>query len=453
MKLSKIASQVIKENDVKVESLSQEFEVTEPVLEYLRETVNKLNVKAAKWRVPGLKIEIVRERNEEKKDVSPWGDEEVMGVIKYFTIKIIGDVPRVDGFEFVGKIEHTPSGGNILNIAPGSSVKNLPEVYKTIKGECDVCKSNRERFNTFILQLEKDTDRFPDKKAGDLIQVGSGCLKRFLPNIDVTVLVNYAKMLAGIRSLKDSEPKDVDGGERSGPNAYKNHIPTDTLLKYVILAYVGTGKFISKKKADFDNGEVPTSEEALNMMFNTEREENYIIKKIKNNPTILQHAKELEEKVKSWMQSTNFNDFSKNNPDFANYYHNVNLLSKSPTIQVRNSGYFASILSLYLRHHKPDTEKKEDSEKTFVGKVGERINFHGKLLGMKSFPNKFGGGNIVLYKFEDLDGNRLEWWSSVDTGFIQGETYSLSGLVKDHKIDNYSKLPTTVVKNVKVNKM
>jgi len=452
MKLSKIASQVIKENDVKLDSLSQEFEVSEPTLESLKDAVDKLNVKAAKWKVPPLKIDVVSERTENTTEKSPWGDDEVVGITKFLTIKIVGDVPRVDGFEFVGKIEHTPTGENILNIAPGSPVKNLPELYRNIKGKCDVCQSNRERFNTFVLQLEKESEKFPDKKAGDLIQVGSGCLKRFLPNMSVDSLVNYAKMLSGIRLMKDEEPKDSLRGDKSAPDQYKNHIPTDILLKYVILAYVGTGKFVSKKKVDIASGEISTAEEALKMMFDKDREENNIVKRLKANPHLLDHAKDLEGKVKTWMEATNFNDFSKSNPIFSDYYHNINILSKSPTINTRNVGYFASILSTYLRNNKPSNEKTEDSEKTFVGRIGERINFHGKLLSMKSFPSKF-GSNVTLYKFENLDGNRIDWWSSLDPGFIQGEIYSLSGLVKEHKIDGYTKLPTTMVKNVKINKM
>lgn len=453
MKLSKLATQILQENEVKVDNLSEEFELDEVQLEFLQAAVNKLNLKAAKWGVPGLKVHVVKEREEDNKKVSAWGDEEVIGVRKFFIVKIEGDAPRVEGFGFIGKIEHAPGGENILNIAPSSPIKNLPDIYKTIKGSCDVCQSNRERFNTFILQLEKDSDKFPDKKAGDLIQVGSACLKRFLPNIDVNILINYAKMLAGIRSIKGGgeDDQDFQGKDKSVPDSTRNHIPTDTLLKYVILAYVGTGKFISKKKADFENGEIPTSEEALNMMYNKLGDEHPLIQKINTNKTILQHSKDLYDKVKQWMEITNFDEFSKNNPDFANYYHNINVLSKARTIQMKNSGYFASILAIYLRHHKELNQSKDEFPKTYVGTVGGKISFHGKVIKMKSFNTKY--GMSTLYVFQDLDGNFLNWWSSTDPGFIEGETYPMTAKVKSHQVDNYSKQPTTTVTHVQVKNM
>jgi len=455
MNLTGVAKQIISENEVQLDDLSQEFEVPQAGLDFLQTKLEKLNRKAAQWSVPGLTLKIIKEREEPIKKSSIWGGEpEIVGHKKYYTVALDGKPPQVEGYTFIAKIQHTTGGENILNVAPGSPIKNPPEIYHTVKGECDVCKEKRERFNTFILQMDKDNDeKFPDKKKGELIQVGSSCLGRFLPGISVNALINYAKLIEDIRQARQTqwEDDDFESGEHeySGPNPWKRHAPTETLMKYICLVYTVRGKYISKSKQQF--GEMPTSDEALSTMF-ARKPDTYIHKRIKENETFLTQAQDLSAKVVEWMKQTDFTKMT-TNPEWTNFYHSLNVVAHAPTIDTKNVGYLAAVLSTYNREESKKQQQLPKGQKKYVGTIGQRITFNGKMTYTKSFPSQWGRGMVTLYRFEDLDGNNIQWWSSKSLNLQVGQTYPISGLVKSHEVDKYNKQPTTVIKNGKLEKM
>jgi hypothetical protein len=458
MKLSEIAKTIIQENEIQVDDLSQSIEVSESGLEFLRGKIAKLNEKAARWGVPKMELKVISERKEPVKRTDIWGREELVREKLFYTVSIVGDTPKVEGYAFIAKVQHSTGGENILNIAPGSPVRNLPEIFRTAKSECDVCKQSRERFNTFVLQLDKeDQQRFPDKKVGDLIQVGSACLKRFLPGISVDALIHYAQMLEDIRAYKDGSEGDWDddenGRERNAPNAYKNHIYTETLMKYIALTYVVRGKYVPKSKADSDN--TPTSQEAAEAMFNfdsksTDNTGGHVYRMVKGNPSLMKQAEELSSKVTHWMKNTNFTDMVPAGSEWSDYYHNLNVVSKALTTSTRNIGYLAGVFQNYLKKEGMKEKEAAAKGKGYIGKVGEKVSFNGLVRGVKSFPSTFARNAMVyLYTFEDLDGNNVKWFSSKDMGFEEGQRYPLIGKVKTQEIDKYTKQPTTVVTHVK----
>lgn len=447
-----ITKQILLENEIKVDDLSNETELSESGYEFLKSKVEKLNTKAIKWHVPSLELKITGEREEPIKRVK-FGKEEIVGSKKYITIKITGDAPHIEGYTFIAKVQHTTGGENILNIAPDSPIKNLPEIFKSAKSECDVCKQNRERFNTFILQLQKeDVERFPDKKVGDLIQVGSGCLKRFLPAISINALIEYAQIIEELRLYRENSTGDdwnENDGERSAPNAYKNHINTETLMKYIVITYNFEGKYIPKSQSSIENR--PTSEEALNLMFDRKKQQ-FLDDELIKRPALLRQAEEMTAKVVHWMKNTDFNELNKS-PDWENYYHNLNVVAHASSIDSKNAGYLGGVFQSYLRQ-----EKQKESEKTapgggYVGKIGEKIRFNGILKSQRAFPSRFGSGTIHLYNFEDLDNNKIKWFSSKNMNFVDGTRYPISAKVKSQEVDKYTKQPTTVVTHGKLEPM
>lgn len=459
MKLAEIAKTIIQENEIQVDDLSQSIEVAESGLQFLRGKIDKLNEKAARWGVPKMELKVISERKVPVKRTDMWGREELVREKLYYTVSIIGETPKVEGYTFIAKVQHSTGGENILNIAPGSPIRNLPEIFRTAKSECDVCKQSRERFNTFILQLDKeDQQRFPDKKVGDLIQVGSACLKRFLPGISVDVLIHYAQMLEDIRAYKSGSEGDWDDEndgerERSSPNAYRDHIYTETIMKYICLVYVVRGKYVPKSKADFDN--IPTSQEALSTMFDfdlrvDDKNKGHVQRMTESNPALIKQAEELSAKVVNWMKNTNFNEMVPAGSEWSDYYHNLSVVSKAATISSRNVGYLAGVFQNYLKKEGMKEKEAASKGKGYIGKIGEKVSFNGLLKGVKSFPSTFARGAMVyLYTFEDLDGNNVKWFASKDMGFEEEQRYPLIGKVKTQEIDKYTKQPTTVVTHVK----
>jgi len=456
--LTDIVKTIIQENEVKVNDLSGEIEVGQKGMDFLQYKIDELNKKALKWKVPPISIQTISKREEPIKRKNPWGEEEVAGIEVYYKIRVEGDSPRIEGFTLVGKIQHTPEGENILNIAPNSPVKNLPEIYQTIKGECDVCKEKRERFNTFILQVDTDTsEHFTDKKRGDLVQVGSACLKRFLPGVSVDALLNYAKLIEELRksisSEGDPDSESWDAAERNSPNAYRNHVSTDTLMKYIALTYVARGKFISKKSAGYD---LPsTSDEATSVMFSSRPEESFVFGKIEGNMALKDEAERLAKNAIEWMRKEDFHILGDKAPEWANYYHNLHVVAHSSTLNIKNAGYLAGVFNSYIRKENEIKKAAAAKGKDYIGKIGDKMSFHGRLLSVYGpKPSAWGrGGIVIMYAFEDLDGNHIKWWTSKDLKLTVGETYPITGIVKAQEVDKYSGQPTTMIKNGKIEKM
>jgi len=87
----------------------------------------------------------------------------------------------------------------------------------------------------------------------------------------------------------------------------------------------------------------------------------------------------------------------------------------------------------------------------YMEKIGKKIRFHGLFLNQTSFNSNH--GFIIKYVFEDLDKNRIVWYSTKNIKFVRNERYPMSGIVKKQEIDFFTKIPTTTIKNAKVEKM
>ena len=155
MKLSTLLEQIYIENDgestnlqidkkMTEKTLEDTFSVSDRGLEYIKQELDRLNKKAGKLGVKPLTLKVVGKKEEKLSD----GDIKVT-----HEVKIEGDSPIIDGYEFIANVEHTDAG-NIINISPNSSVKSLPNEFRHAGATCDHCHTPRERNNTFVL---KDT--------------------------------------------------------------------------------------------------------------------------------------------------------------------------------------------------------------------------------------------------------------------------------------------------------
>lgn len=443
--------------------ISEEITISEPGYQYLESMAKKLNKKASKWGVPPIEINIIK-----TEDIPIRGKSQIfrngrwefptIGYKKNFTVQIIGKSPKVEGFEFIAKIQHTPEG-NLLNYAPESSIKQLPPEYRTAHGDCDICKQKRERFNTFILQLTKpDIDRFPDKKSGDFIMVGSSCLERFLPGISVNILLNYAKIIETMRQarVQSGEFQDDDYvswyNGPSAPNNSRHHMDIDTMLYYISATYIVDKKFVSKTKSR-ETGEPSTTDTALGAMFDRGPKLFYVNDELKKDSTKAKKAAELAKDVGDWMKTQDFNAMALRRPDMVDYFHNLQIISRAQSISWKNIAFLGGIFSSFLRKRERDaTTPKTTTKKDYIGKPGEKVTFTGKLISQKYLS---GGtwGDSWLYKFQDDIGNDIIWFSTRDQQIDNGQSFKVVGTVKRHEIGKFTNQPQTLILRAKLEKI
>lgn len=432
----KLKSLLLENTIQDVEDISQkEIWIGELGLEYLTSKIAELNKKAKRWGVDPLVLRVISEKDV---PVKPTDSTLPTGFKKSYNIKIDGTAPKIEGYEFIAKIEHTENG-NVINIAPKASIKNLPSQYRDANSECNVCHTRRERLNTFILKKE-DT--------GELMMVGSSCLKRFLNNLSVSALEGFAALLDEMRSSLDLLP-DVDSdGSGDGGGGKGQYFELKTMIFSICLVYLGEGKYISKKKAsELMDGSMSTAELSLSLLYPSKGEDERKWREKLYDKS--EEAKTLSENIIEWGKNTDWSKKGETNPGFENFYNNLSVLLKGTTARVKNMGYLGALVGMYLA----EQHKKEKDANTltseYVGNVGDKITFVGKLLKTRDFPSQY--GVVTLYSFIDESGNQIVWWSSnrIDE-LVEGGTYKIMGTVKKQEVSKYGGHKETTITRAKV---
>jgi len=510
--------------EMEEKELPEEFKVSDRGYEYLKQRIDALNKKAIKYKVPTLDIDVLKEemvkvlKPEYKKMVDQGmlqfgqgvltgtGSDVYWTLVKEYTLRIDGDPPHIDGYEFIARLEHTPNG-NFIFSNPKSSVKSLPSEFKSMNQRCDICNTNRDRNDTFIIKMTNDDPvRFPTKKAGDMLIVGRNCLARFLPGISAAGLIMYTKM---IDNLKDdinaaSEMKE-DGGGGGGGKYYES---AEHLLQFISATYIHTGTYISKKQAqaNYDSGIEKNSTSTLSRALMEmspnlkvkDPESTYpiyfrLLKDSSFNNTVENMMKEFE----AWLPTKDWDAMSAAKPDFADFFHNLKLVSGEDYLRGNHFGFFSALFQLFIRDKK-ETEKKAEAEKQIAALPPSPIKFDSTFVkqrlrdiakGMeikrltdggldekaikKEIKTKEWGWEVTVKKvseyektqsfgygdsgigyrisFQDKFGNDFLWFASNSSGFIEGNNYIIDGTITGYEdINKYSKKPQIRINRVKI---
>ena len=100
--------------------------------------------------------------------------------------------------EFVGTIEHSHEPG-VENVIRNITSYKIPEKYWTAIGNCDHCKTERNRKDTYIVR---------NVKTGEFKQVGKRCLEDYT-GLDAGIAAQYATYLRDLdmelQKLADKE--------------------------------------------------------------------------------------------------------------------------------------------------------------------------------------------------------------------------------------------------------
>jgi hypothetical protein len=511
---------ILKESTEK--ELPEEITVSERGYEYLTMEIEKLNKKAEKYQVPPIQLEIIGTEfvyvlRPQYKNVggiqlatNP-GTEDAnnpyMMPVKKYKLRILGEPPKIEGYEFIARLEHA-NKGNFIYTNPKASVSNLPPEFKSMNQHCDVCKTNRDRNDTFVIKmLEDDPKRFPDKEAGDLMMVGRNCLARFLPGITINGLIMWTKMVDAVTDLinqSDEFPED-DGYDGEGGGGYNKHAYEDrkTLLKFLIGTYLFTGRYVSKKQAqaDFDAGKngVSTMERALGEMhphkFTPQDAPIYF--KLKDDEEFQSRVNALSEEFLNWIPTKDFDKMAAEKPNFADFFHNLKLVSGEEYIKSKHNGFFGALFQLFIRD-KGDIEEKKQSALAIAEKPESPVQFGENLIKqrLRNIANdakveqlrasgkgdkeikkmirghKF-GWNVVVKKiseyektntfgygdspvgyrmfFEDEFGNEFLWFAGTDLDMIEGNKYSIDGTITGYEQANkYSGRPQVRINRVNI---
>jgi len=406
---------------------NNEFKVPEGNLGWFKGQIEKLNRRAVKLNMPLIEFSVLGEEIVAIQPHFGGTTEAECGALpqevkyrKYFKVEIKGQAPSVDGWDFIGTIDHI-DGGNILRLLPGQTI---PEHYRQDPQNCDHCHVNRKRTSTYILVNAKDEYK----------QVGKQCLQDFFKQ-DVANVVARAELLAAAGGLKEaSEHEGVSG--ISGKQYYKL---SDYLAN--VLAVVEKYGFVSRTKA----GEVnkpATANVAAELMIHPGSMESYNLG--------VRVSKEHEAKAAEiivWIETY------LDKPTLSDYEHNLKVVVDSGYCEWKTFGLAASITALHYRETTAKAEKEAKKPSEYVGEVGKRLKGLTLTLVKITSLGKGEFGMRYLYRFVDINENVLVWFTGnvvdADTReWFENTVYTGAVSVKEHS--EYKGTKQTVVTRCKL---
>ena len=179
------------------------FDIPESNMERLNSEVAKLNRRAAKIGVDPISVNVLS--TEMRPDPylikNHMGSKEISKLpkIKYFVIEIIGKGPKIEGYKFIGTLDHKTLPGSVMvHSVPGETV---PAEFFNATKVCDHCNKHRTRTETFV--VEKDD--------GTYMQVGRSCLRDFFGHEPERIARFLSRLISFVAEL-DSDVWGSSGG-------------------------------------------------------------------------------------------------------------------------------------------------------------------------------------------------------------------------------------------------
>ena len=386
------------------------LKIPEINLEKLAKRIERMNNKADKLGLPRIEMNIGEEEMVRfKDDYEYW--------IKYVTIEIGGEIPKVDGWSFIAVLDHTDKGNVIRTF---NEDIEIPEEYKTTSNYCDHCNINRYRKDTYLLYNE-DSDSWK--------QVGRTCLKDFTGYKDVEMMASFYQ---DIVEISERDYDELSGG------FYQKHFSIKDFVELTAQIVTDHG-FISKSRAEESIQRIePTASRVLDQL---------IYPQLNREITPTEEAKTLAKSSLDWIRSLDLNNISND------YLRNLHLICCKDYIEVRDSGFVASLVTAYERAVEKENRNKDKAEETkkmidnskHIGTVKDKIEMEAKLDKIIGFETYYGYSYIHI--FIDNSFNVYKWVTNKVRG-EEGNIYKIKGTVKDHEV--YNNVNQTVLTRCKV---
>lgn len=331
---------------------------------------------------------------------------------KHVTVEVSGEFPKFNGWTPVARLDHTPSGENIVNLFPLFYNKSIPEEFKK-RQACDHCNINRYRKSTILI-----VDDY-----GNYKQVGTNCIADYIGSGDIENYIN-AEI---ITSDYFSPVTEIDSDE------YNEHIKQGLYSEYGIKTVDFLAECVAMvRKYGYQSTKV--DEDSIDnhlQSTRTQAEINFfaLYGKLEQTDEDKEKAKRIIEWLKTDIEPTN------------EYMSNLKVLAGLEFASVKHLGYIASMTITYDKHF--NSNKVNESE--WIGSIGKKIETEVQLIFKKEFTNTWGW--TLMNLMEDKDGNQFVWWTQNDS-LTTEKTFKIRAKVKDHR--EYNGKKQTVITRVKV---
>lgn len=267
---------------------------------------------------------------------------------KVYQVYLTAETPKIDGWTFVARLDHSNETGNIIRMVPNTGI-TLPETYRHCSPNCDHCRIRRLRRDTFVIHNDE---------TGEFKQVGSSCLVDFFGH-DPSKIAKLAEILGYAWEGAKAASED-----HSGLNDHR-WLGVEEYLGHVACMIRHHG-WTSASMAHEDANLISTKEMALNNMYN-------------NRMVVSDGDMKLASDALEWARSLS----SKNN--MSDFEHNILMVADAEMIEFRSAGLAAAIVGVYWKNNnKPQVQQLgnvADILKLF-NQAGSKLQYPKMLLSL-----------------------------------------------------------------------
>lgn len=414
--------------EMATDELRTEFNIPEPNYAEFSRNIGKLNKRAARL---GLAPIVVTVLSEEFRPVKG-------GAIKIFVVKVEGETPKINGWQFCGSIEYVQGEKQsaLLHSVRGVTI---PREYRLRPAWCEHCQKERVRKNTYILQHE----------SGEFKQVGRKCLGDFLRTTTPEAIAEAAEFLfiaAGLAADAEERDEFEDAELLSAMGSAHNelgYVETLDFLAHVALQVREHG-WVSKSSGTPKN---PPTIEVVTANWSARRHFAPTYK----SPS--EQDQQTASDAMAWAKNLDADALTR-----SEYLENLNVLASQEYTPRRRLAFLASLINAYQKAQ-DDIQRAQTTAKIasglvgggHIGVVGKRDTFLFKYADVKilgdSQYNRYATRKLV--RLEDEHGRQAVWYteSGIDRTQIDfGEWLVCKATVKEHS--EYRGVPQTVLTRV-----
>jgi len=402
-------------------------ELTDGGLSILNEKVAKFNRRATRLGLPLMQVIVEGEQIETR-------TQDITGLtyqVKYNLVKVIGDVPRINGWAVAARVEFTEAG-NLVHVAPGF-MQGVRNDWRTVGNVCQHCNSKRRRNDLIVIRHESGEEKI----------VGRNCVADYIRTTNADGLIAYAEAINEVGMLVQDSEREFwgDGGGRAEATE-----TLDNVLRYASVCIRRLG-WVSGAMArnDFSGLSVSTADNVRRLMYPPRNSAGYDswVKWVKKNELYASDfdAEELE-LAKAWLAAI------QTTTTINEYMHNLRVIRDLGYVEYSKMGYAVSII-IAAKKARDEEIKRAESEKSsgpkgYIGEVGKRLR--GLSVTVKRvhpISTDYGVKTVITF---DHEGNDLTWFATGDQSedYRQGSSYTIDATVKAHRDNEKFGKSTTV---------
>lgn len=313
-------------------------------------------------------------------------------VVNYTVYTIEYEIFSAGDCSLIAKFDHVE---NIIKTAPNQI---LPEQYLHPSNNCDHCHINRQRNDTYLIQLSN----------GEYKQIGGNCLADYF-NIDANVILSWCDLSF---TLEKELTEEIEPTEFTKNGRYMFDL-TETLKVtcYIIEKY----GYISTKNATEKN-QTSTKNRVLDYFLDKD-----------SNWSILNQYTAKAQFVKQYMLTLG----EEKNEYLLNLYN----IAVNNNCSFYSLGYAVSAIIAYNRHIEKNSQKDTTQQisKGYYGKINEKFTAQNLLtVTVKSISKEiYTDYGVKCFYTLESNGYIFKW--RTDSGKLElNQTYKLTGTIKEH---------------------